>query len=207
MTKMSTLSIRVESELKRAFLDAVRDDGCSGAKIVRAFMQAIVDGSRNPDDLRDQVRAAVENPAPDRTPEAAFQRTRRIAADMLHLARPTWQSLTDVPKADADFLQEHPTVVGDEGTHRRLTRDALADVDAGLVIDHQTVQTWADNLSTDELLTDPDHSGQRTNEEQEWLDAPAVGREVLTPAYRTALCQTAIYLRAIFCAEIVANRF
>ena len=90
---------------------------------------------------RDQMRAAVENPAPDRTPEAAFQRTRHIAADMLHLAvhpaRPTWQSLTNVPKADADFLQEHPTVVGDEGTHRRLTHDALADVDAGLVIDHK----------------------------------------------------------------------
>jgi predicted transcriptional regulator len=31
----------------------------------------------------------------------------------------------------------------------RLTREALADVDAGRVIDHQAVQAWADSLSTD----------------------------------------------------------
>jgi len=31
----------------------------------------------------------------------------------------------------------------------RLTREALADVDAGNVIDHQTVQAWAESLSTD----------------------------------------------------------
>jgi predicted transcriptional regulator len=32
----------------------------------------------------------------------------------------------------------------------RLTREALADVDAGRVIDHQSVQAWADSLSTDD---------------------------------------------------------
>ncbi len=31
----------------------------------------------------------------------------------------------------------------------RLTREALADVDAGRVIDHQVVQAWADRLGTD----------------------------------------------------------
>ncbi|AZO42845.1 hypothetical protein EJ076_17950 [Mesorhizobium sp. M7D.F.Ca.US.005.01.1.1] len=31
---------------------------------------------------------------------------------------------------------------------RRLTLEALADVDAGRVIDHQTVQTWVDNLDS-----------------------------------------------------------
>jgi hypothetical protein len=31
----------------------------------------------------------------------------------------------------------------------RLTRAALADVGAGRVIDHLSVQTWADSLSTD----------------------------------------------------------
>jgi len=36
--------------------------------------------------------------------------------------------------------------------HRRLTIEALADVDAGRVIDHQAVQTWADSLGTDEPL-------------------------------------------------------
>ncbi|MDH0729209.1 CopG family transcriptional regulator [Pseudomonas sichuanensis] len=29
----------------------------------------------------------------------------------------------------------------------RLTREALADVDAGRVIDHQAVQAWADSMS------------------------------------------------------------
>lgn len=29
--------------------------------------------------------------------------------------RPSWQSLNSLPKADADFLQERPTVVNDEG--------------------------------------------------------------------------------------------
>ena len=30
----------------------------------------------------------------------------------------------------------------------RLTQEALADVDAGQVIDHQSVQAWADSLGT-----------------------------------------------------------
>jgi hypothetical protein len=30
----------------------------------------------------------------------------------------------------------------------RLTREAMADVDAGRVIDHQPVQEWADSLGT-----------------------------------------------------------
>jgi predicted transcriptional regulator len=37
----------------------------------------------------------------------------------------------------------------------RLTHEALADVDAGRVIDHQAVQAWADSLSTDEPLLLP----------------------------------------------------
>jgi predicted transcriptional regulator len=32
----------------------------------------------------------------------------------------------------------------------RLTREALADVDAGQVIDHQAVQAWADSFGLDE---------------------------------------------------------
>lgn len=34
----------------------------------------------------------------------------------------------------------------------RRTREALADVDAGLVIEHQAVQAWADSLSTEAPL-------------------------------------------------------
>ncbi len=37
----------------------------------------------------------------------------------------------------------------------RLTREALADVDAGCVIDHQAVQAWADSLDSDQPLPVP----------------------------------------------------
>ena len=36
-----------------------------------------------------------------------------------------------------------------EEERRRLTLAALADVDAGRVIDHQAVQAWAESLDTD----------------------------------------------------------
>jgi predicted transcriptional regulator len=42
-----------------------------------------------------------------------------------------------------------------EEERERLTREALVDVDAGRVIDHQAVQAWADSLSTDEPLPVP----------------------------------------------------
>lgn len=37
----------------------------------------------------------------------------------------------------------------------RLTHEALVDVDAGRVINHQAVQAWADSLGTDEPLPAP----------------------------------------------------
>lgn len=45
--------------------------------------------------------------------------------------------------------------IGQEEERSRLTREALADVDAGCVITHQTVQAWADSLSTDTPLPVP----------------------------------------------------
>jgi predicted transcriptional regulator len=39
-----------------------------------------------------------------------------------------------------------------EEERRRLTLEALADVDAGRVIDHQAVQAWADSLDSDKPL-------------------------------------------------------
>ena len=45
--------------------------------------------------------------------------------------------------------------VDQEEERSRLTREALADVDAGCVIDQQTVQAWADSLNTDTPLTVP----------------------------------------------------
>ncbi|MGV8213278.1 CopG family ribbon-helix-helix protein [Pseudomonas aeruginosa] len=42
-----------------------------------------------------------------------------------------------------------------EEERSRLTREALADVDAGRVIDHQAVQAWAESLSTETPLPVP----------------------------------------------------
>lgn len=45
--------------------------------------------------------------------------------------------------------------IGQEEERRRLTLEALADVDAGYVIDQQAVQAWADSLGTDTSLPVP----------------------------------------------------
>jgi predicted transcriptional regulator len=42
-----------------------------------------------------------------------------------------------------------------EEERRRLTLEALADVDASRVIDHQAVQAWSDSLGTDKPLPAP----------------------------------------------------
>lgn len=42
-----------------------------------------------------------------------------------------------------------------EEERNRLTREALTDVDAGLVIDHQAAQAWINSLSTDDPLPVP----------------------------------------------------
>lgn len=45
--------------------------------------------------------------------------------------------------------------IAQEEERNRLTREALVDVDAGRVIDHQAVQSWADSLDTDTPLPLP----------------------------------------------------
>ena len=45
--------------------------------------------------------------------------------------------------------------IDQEEERSRLTREALADVDAGRVISHQAVQAWADSLDTDQPLPVP----------------------------------------------------
>ena len=45
--------------------------------------------------------------------------------------------------------------IDQEEERSRLIREALADVDAGRVIDHQAVQAWADSLGTDQPLPLP----------------------------------------------------
>ncbi len=53
-----------------------------------------------------------------------------------------------VKQALADWL-------GQEEERRRLTLEALEDVDTGQVIDHQAVQAWANSLDTDKPLPIP----------------------------------------------------
>ncbi len=45
--------------------------------------------------------------------------------------------------------------IDQEEERRRLTLEALADVDAGHVVDHREVQAWADSLDTDDPLPAP----------------------------------------------------
>jgi len=45
--------------------------------------------------------------------------------------------------------------VDQEEERRRMTLEAMADVEAGQVIDHQSVQAWADSLGTDKPLPVP----------------------------------------------------
>ncbi|MFZ6693962.1 CopG family ribbon-helix-helix protein [Undibacterium sp. SXout20W] len=45
--------------------------------------------------------------------------------------------------------------IDQEEERSRLTLEALADVDAGCVISHQSIQAWADSLNTDTPLPAP----------------------------------------------------
>lgn len=45
--------------------------------------------------------------------------------------------------------------IAQEEERDRLAHEALADVDVGHVIDHQSVQAWANSLNTDEPLPVP----------------------------------------------------
>lgn len=45
--------------------------------------------------------------------------------------------------------------VGQEEERRRLTLEAMADVDAGHVVDHLAVKAWADSLDTEAPLPVP----------------------------------------------------
>lgn len=45
--------------------------------------------------------------------------------------------------------------IAQEEERDRLTQEALADVEAGRVVDHQAVQAWAESLGTDKPLPAP----------------------------------------------------
>ncbi|WP_286999521.1 MULTISPECIES: hypothetical protein [Comamonas] len=87
MAQMSSISVIVDSDLKQCFFATAHEHGCSGTALIRAFMQAFADGSRDLDSLQDQVHADLEHPAQVNTPTAAFQLVRRIANEMLTVNR------------------------------------------------------------------------------------------------------------------------
>lgn len=45
--------------------------------------------------------------------------------------------------------------VAQQEERSRMTREALAEVDAGLVVDHELVAAWADSLGLEEELPPP----------------------------------------------------
>ena len=45
--------------------------------------------------------------------------------------------------------------VDQEEERRRMTLEAMSDVEAGLIIDHQSVQAWAESLSSNKPLPVP----------------------------------------------------
>ncbi|NMZ68001.1 hypothetical protein SAMN05216370_1749 [Pseudomonas peli] len=66
------------------------------------------------------------------------------------MARPIKSRGTKVHTLDSkDSLKKQAlaTRIDQEQDHHFMTHDALADVDAGRVINHQTIQDWADRLS------------------------------------------------------------
>jgi hypothetical protein len=48
-----------------------------------------------------------------------------------------------------------PAAKEQQEEHSRLTREAMADVDASQIIDHQRVQAWVNSLGSDQPLPMP----------------------------------------------------
>ncbi len=71
----------------------------------------------------------------------------------LHLAEKVDQMATRLDRSRSWIMKQALSAwIAQEEERNRLTREALADVDAGLVFDHQAVEAWATSLSTDDPL-------------------------------------------------------
>lgn len=86
MAKLVNLSVKVDAELKAAFLAACREDGCNGAEVLRFAMQTVVDASRAPDTFRAQLATDAAEPAPFHTRERMWQTVRRSVAELFDKA-------------------------------------------------------------------------------------------------------------------------
>ncbi|MCU7649121.1 CopG family ribbon-helix-helix protein [Pseudomonas piscis] len=73
----------------------------------------------------------------------------------LDLANKVDQLASRLERSRAWIVKQALVAWVDQEERRRLTLEALADVDAGRVIDHQAVQAWAQSLSGDSPLPLP----------------------------------------------------
>ncbi len=74
----------------------------------------------------------------------------------LSLAEKVDQVATRLERSRGWIVKQALTAwIDQEEERRRLTLEALADVDTGHVIDHQAVQAWAESLSTPKPLPVP----------------------------------------------------
>ncbi len=83
--------------------------------------------------------------------------TRVLTAHVpLKLARKVDQMAMRLERSRGWIVKQALTAwIDQEEERRRLTLEALADVDAGHVIDHQAVQAWVESLATDKPLPEP----------------------------------------------------
>jgi len=77
-----------------------------------------------------------------------------------HLPRPLAEKIDEVAarldRSRGWIMKQALTAwLEQEDERDRLTREGLADVNAGNIIDHQAVQAWADSLGTDHPLPIP----------------------------------------------------
>ena len=92
-----------------------------------------------------------------RNPIKAQTKTKVLTAHVpLPLAEKVDQIAARLERSRGWIVKQALTAwVDQEEERRRLTLEALEDVDAGRVIDHQAVQAWAESLGTEKQLSVP----------------------------------------------------
>ncbi len=73
--------------------------------------------------------------------------------DLQIIRSPSGDELVVIPKAEYEGLVAAASFSAEE--RHRMTLEALADVDAGRVVDHTDVEAWGDRLGTDHPLPVP----------------------------------------------------
>ncbi|HEX8048453.1 CopG family ribbon-helix-helix protein [Rhizobium sp.] len=86
-----------------------------------------------------------------------MEKTKVLTAHVpLPLAEKVEQLATRLERSRGWIVKQALTAwVDQEEERRRLTLEALANVDSGDVIDHQSVEAWADSLDSEKPLSLP----------------------------------------------------